>query len=94
MDQKKSPEDFDNVKANSENLVYVKKWLKTPHALIFKLSNKVLQLSYQDNSELVLSSKSKKVSYLNKKGERTTYTLSEAMKSENKELIKRLNYAR
>jgi hypothetical protein len=41
-----------------------------------------------------MSSKSKKVSYLNKKGERVTYSLSTALKSDNKELIKRLNYAR
>jgi hypothetical protein len=25
-------------------LVYVKKWLKTPHAIIFRLSNKTIQV--------------------------------------------------
>jgi len=75
-------------------LVYVKKWLITSHALVLKLSNKVIQVNYQDGSELLMSTKHKKVSYLNAKGERVTYLISTALLSDNKELIKRLNYAR
>jgi hypothetical protein len=41
-----------------------------------------------------MSSISKKVSYLNKKGERTIYLLSTALDSGNAEMIKRLNYSR
>lgn len=41
-----------------------------------------------------MSSVSKKVSYLNKKGERTNYLLSTALESGNQEMIKRLNYSR
>jgi hypothetical protein len=44
LDQKTSAEEV-NIKVNSKPLreiVYVKKWMKTSHALIFKLSNKVM----------------------------------------------------
>jgi len=41
-----------------------------------------------------MSSVTKKVSYLNKLGERTNYLLATALESENLEMIKRLNYAR
>lgn len=41
-----------------------------------------------------MSSKHKKVSYLNGKGDRVTYLISQALQSDNDELIKRLNYAR
>ena len=41
-----------------------------------------------------MSSVSKKVSYMNKKGERVIYMLSNALDSGNSEMIKRLNYSR
>ena len=78
----------------SKDLVYVKKWMKTKHAIIFRLSNKVVQVIFEDQSELVMSSVTKKVSYLNKKGERFNYLLSTALESGNHEMIKRLNYSR
>ncbi len=49
---------------------------------------------FEDKSELIMSSMSKKVSYINKKGERVIYTLTDALESGNTELIKRLNYSR
>ena len=30
------------------SLVYVKKWMKTKHAIIFRLSNKVVQVNFED----------------------------------------------
>lgn len=74
--------------------VYVKKWMKTKHAILFRLSNKVVQVNFTDNTELVMSSTSKKVSYLSKKGERFNFMLQHALESDNQEMIKRLNYAR
>ena len=42
---------------------YVRKMLKTKHAVLFRLSNKVVQVIFEDQSELTMSSVSKKVSY-------------------------------
>ena len=59
--------------AEGDNLsepIYVKKGLRTRHATMFRLSNKVVQVNFQDNTEIVLSSETKSVSYLNKKGEK------------------------
>lgn len=68
--------------------------MKTKHAILFRLSNKVVQVNFEDNTEIVMSSISKKVSYLNKNGERTNFMLSTALDSGNTEMIKRLNYSR
>ncbi len=68
--------------------------MKTKHAILFRLSNKVVQVNYNDNTELVMASTSKKVSYFNKKGERLNFMLQHALESDNQEMIKRLNYAR
>ncbi len=68
--------------------------MKTRHAILFRLSNKVVQVNFEDGSSIVMSSNSKKVSYLDKAGVRSNYLLSTALDSENTEMIKRLNYAR
>ena len=81
-------------KTMSEDTVYVKKWMRTRHAIMFRLSNKVVQVNFQDHTEIILSSESKVVTYVNKKGERLTYPLSTAMESSNMEMAKRLKYTK
>lgn len=50
--------------------VYVKKWMRTKHAIMFRLSNKIVQVNFQDHTEILLNSESRLVTYVNKKGER------------------------
>ena len=75
-------------------LVFIKKWMKTKHAIIFRMSNKLVQVNFEDGSELAMSSVTKKVRYQNKKGELKCYLITNALDSGNAEMIKRLNYAR
>ena len=42
-------------------LVYVKKWMKTRHAIMFRLSNKIVQVNFTDKTEIILSSENKLV---------------------------------
>ena len=77
-----------------KDVVYVKKWMRTRHAIMFRLSNKVVQVNFQDHTEIMLSSETKVVTYVNKKGERSTYPLSSAMESANTEMVKRLKYTK
>ena len=60
----------------STPIVYVKKWMRTKHAIIFRLSNKIVQVSFQDHTEILLNSESRLVTYVNKKGERQTLPLN------------------
>ena len=53
-----------------KDVVYVKKWMRTRHAIMFRLSNKVVQVNFQDHTEIMLSSETKLVTYVNKRGER------------------------
>ena len=77
-----------------KDVVYVKKWMRTRHAIMFRLSNKVVQVNFQDHTEIMLSSETKLVTYVNKRGERQTYPLSNAMESSNLEMVKRLKYTK
>ena len=71
---------------------YVKKWMRTRHAIMFRLSNKIVQVCFQDHTEIILSSESRIVTYVNKRGERSTYPLSSALENSNYEMTKRLKY--
>ena len=73
---------------------YVKKWMRTRHAIMFRLSNKIVQVCFQDHTEIILSSESRIVTYVNKKGERSTYPLSTALENSNFEMTKRLKYTK
>lgn len=76
------------------NLVYVKKWMKPRHAIMFRLSNKIVQVNFTDTTEIILNSEKKIVTYLNKKGERSSFPLSSALESPNQEMCKRLKYTK
>ncbi|KAL4507292.1 hypothetical protein ABPG72_002085 [Tetrahymena utriculariae] len=80
--------------APKSSKIYVKKWLRTKNAILFRLSNKVVQVIFQDASEIILSSELRAVTYVNRKKERETFPLSTAMESQNKEMSKRLTYTK
>ena len=50
----------------SDPVVYVKKWMQTRHAMVFRLSNKIIHLIFTDKSELVLNSVPRTVLYVDK----------------------------
>ena len=79
---------------DEKHYVYVKKWMKTKHAILFRLSNKIVQVSFLDQTEIILSSETKIVTYLDKKGIRSTFALNTALDSNNYEMTKRLKYTK
>lgn len=81
--------------------------MKTKHAILFRLSNKIVQVDFNqnilnifmkvnftDNTEIVLSSENKIVTYMNKQGIRSVYPLQTALDNTNSEMVKRLKYTR
>ena len=74
--------------------VYVKKWMKTKHAIMFRLSNKIVQVNFTDKSQIILSSELKLVTYIDLKGQKSEYPLATALDSKNTEMAKRLKYTK
>jgi len=93
-DEVKIDEENNSTPRKNNNFVYVKKWMRTRHAIMFRLSNKIVQVCFQDHTEIILSSESRIVTYVNKVGERSTYPLSSALESNNYEMTKRLKYTK
>lgn len=84
----------DQKRDSNQPHVYVKKWMRTKHAIMFRLSNKIVQVNFQDHTEILLNSESRLVTYVNKKGERITLPLNQALESNNNEMTKRLKYTK
>jgi polo-like kinase 1 len=74
--------------------VYVKRWLRTRHAVIFRLSNKTVQVCFFDHTEIILSSEARLVTYTDQHGHRNTYSLKTIMRDPQPELAKRLKYTK
>ena len=82
------------VEEREKEMIYVKKWMVTDHAIIFRMSNKVVQVCFLDKSELILCSESKIVTYVDRAGISSVYPLSTAMETQNREMAKRLRYTK
>ncbi|KAG5503808.1 hypothetical protein JIQ42_07325 [Leishmania sp. Namibia] len=60
----------------SSDFVYVKRWLRVDGALVFRLSNKTVQVCFEDGAEIILSSEWRVVTYTTPSGRRRTLPLS------------------
>lgn len=73
-------------------LPFVKKWLVTRHATVFRLSNRAFQVAFNDGTEVLLSSDTQALSFLSKAGVRREFELG-ALPAE-EDLMRRLRYTR
>jgi hypothetical protein len=64
---------------HESELPFLKKWVRTRHALLFRLSNKTVQIVFFDRSEILLSSEARVVTYVAKQGERSEHSLEEVL---------------
>ena len=72
--------------------VFLKTFLKTKYSMLFRFTNKVIQMVFMDHTEIVLSGDSKVVTYVDKAGKRQGYSLEEVMERPVAELGKRFKY--
>lgn len=77
-----------------EDLVFLKKWVRTRHAILFRLSNRTVQVVFFDHSEVLLSAGATSVTYVDKQGRRDTLSLAEVMDEQRVDISKRLKYAK
>lgn len=81
--------------SRSQPMVFVQKWVKTRHAVLFQLSNGSFQFNFFDKSKLVLSSGGRVVTFLDRDLQLSVFAASVAvLTQERPDLAKRLRYAR
>lgn len=76
--------------ASSARPVHVKRWMRTRHAMIFRLSNRTIQVDFFDTTQLVLIAGQSSVTYRDKHARRIILRLNAIPNCT--ELVKRLRY--
>ena len=93
---KKKPKKLEKVKTApkeneiKEEIIFVTKWMKTKQSIIFRLSNKTIQVGFKDHTEVILCKDT--INYRNKKGETSIFKIDDALNSSNYEMNKRIKY--
>jgi polo-like kinase 1 len=88
---------IENMEQSNENemeLPFLKKWVRTRHAILFRLSNRTVQVVFFDRSEILLSSEARIVTYVSKAGDRSEHSLEEVLQHGRKDISKRLKYTK
>ena len=75
-------------------ICYVKKFLKVQQAMMFRLSNKLIQVSFVDKTELIMSTETSDFLYRTKNNEEMQDSIQNVMGGDNLELIKRIKFAK
>eukprot|EP00548_Thalassiothrix_antarctica_P014469 CAMPEP_0194168334 /NCGR_PEP_ID=MMETSP0154-20130528/3341_1 /TAXON_ID=1049557 /ORGANISM="Thalassiothrix antarctica, Strain L6-D1" /LENGTH=743 /DNA_ID=CAMNT_0038879457 /DNA_START=236 /DNA_END=2467 /DNA_ORIENTATION=- len=83
-----------NKKNNNIELTYLKKWVRTKHAILFRLSNDTVQIVFYDQTEILLTSDSQYATYVDKSRGRKTYFLTDETVGTHTEMAKRLRYSK
>ncbi|KAI8831720.1 kinase-like domain-containing protein [Chytridium lagenaria] len=86
--------------AQSKENVYLTKYMKTRHGVVFRLSNRVFQLNFFDHTKLILCSDGRSVCYIDKSRSLQIMDTREAVQGgaganpHQKEVVSRLQYAK
>jgi POLO box duplicated region len=96
---KSEGDDFTGFRRSSDafsrtELVYVKKWVRTKHAIMFFLSNKTVQVVFYDQTELLFTPDTAYLTYVDKKRSRCTFNFTDELIGSSAEIEKRLKYTK
>jgi len=78
----------------SDVMIYVKKWAKIKDAYIFWLSNKSVQIAFEDKVNMVMDTRKREIIMEDSKGEIQTCALPLVMESNSTELISRFRQSK
>jgi len=84
------------ISKKTANMTYVKKWVRTNRCLLFRLSDRSVQVAFFDNTEVILSQDGEVITltYIGKDKVRTSYSLQGVMESSKSHILKRLRYCK
>ncbi|KAI9008589.1 kinase-like domain-containing protein [Hyaloraphidium curvatum] len=77
-----------------QNLDFLTKYIRTKHAVLFRLSNRVLQVNFFDHTKLVIYLEGKVISFVDQSRDMRTRTLAEFVEEGEPSVMKRIHYVR
>ncbi|ETO16396.1 POLO box duplicated region family protein, partial [Reticulomyxa filosa] len=92
--ENQSKKDFVNTQNcfHRDNIVFVRRWMKTKHATVFRFNNKTIHVIFVDDTQLLFLSSSKAIAYTDKNKRKHLMSWNQALNSQSKEFEKRLDY--
>lgn len=75
-------------------LVFMKKWIKTKHAMLFRLSNGTVQVLFYDSTEVLISSEGNLITFVDKEKNRFVHSIAEIANKQHGDVSRRLKYAK
>eukprot|EP00040_Diaphanoeca_grandis_P013315 m.67315 g.67315 ORF g.67315 m.67315 type:complete len:601 (-) comp23794_c0_seq2:679-2481(-) len=90
--------DNDYFHIRPKELIHMKKWLRTKTAIVFRLSNNVIQLNFFNHTKLIVNTAGGLVTFINKSRNIRTYYLKDIQSTncedeEVRDMVDRMNYA-
>lgn len=76
------------------NMVFLKKWVRTKHAIFFRLSDQTVQIVFYDHTEVLLTPDERYITYVDKSKKRNTYFMTDELVGCNDDITKRLKYTK
>lgn len=76
------------------NLDFLVKYMRTKHAVLFRLTNRVVQINFFDHTKLILSKDAQVITFINRERQLVTLSLADILSKQENEIISRLKYAR
>ncbi|CAI2177724.1 13175_t:CDS:10 [Funneliformis geosporum] len=84
---------FDD-KNRIQNMEFLTKFKRTPHAMMFRLSNRVVQVNFFDHVKIVISEEGYVITYIDETNELKTLAITEFLKLDNSVEMNRLKYVK
>lgn len=75
-------------------VVFMKKWIKTKHAMLFRLSNGTVQVRFYDLTEVLVSSEGNLITYVDKARNRFVHGVAEVANKQLGDVARRLKYVK
>ena len=92
-DKEKDKKNNTNINPSVSNAIYIKKIIKSDKAILMKLSNKMIQLTFKDDTKLIIDNeKTQQVYFFDKNGKKHHYSIHLVNKSTNKRFINRYEH--
>jgi polo-like kinase 1 len=79
---------------SDDEMVYLKKWVRTKHAIFFRLSDQTVQIVFYDHTEILLTPDERHITYVDKSKMRSTYYLTDELVGCKEDIAKRLRYTK
>ncbi|KAG9289776.1 hypothetical protein G9A89_015356 [Geosiphon pyriformis] len=78
-------------KGRTHNMEFITNFKKTPHGILFRLSNRVVQFNFYDHHKFLLSDEGHVITWINEKQEIKTFFINEIFNGQYPTAISRLN---